>query len=36
MRFVRYTLPQRVSFGSGEAAAHLEREVADSAPAGSR
>jgi len=29
MRFVRYTLPQRVSFGSGEAAAHLEREVAE-------
>ena len=28
MRFVHDTLPQRVSFGSGEAAAHLEREVA--------
>ena len=29
MRFVHDTLPQRVSFGSGEAAARLEREVAD-------
>jgi alcohol dehydrogenase class IV len=29
MRFVHDTLPQRVSFGSGEAAAHLEREVAE-------
>ena len=28
MRFVHDTLPQRVTFGSGEAAAHLEREVA--------
>ena len=28
MRFIHDTLPQRVSFGSGEAAAHLEREVA--------
>jgi maleylacetate reductase len=28
MRFVHDTLPQRVSFGSGEAAAHLEHEVA--------
>ena len=29
MRFVHDTLPQRVSFGSGEAAASLEREVAE-------
>ena len=29
MRFVHDTLPQRVSFGSGEAAAHLEDEVAE-------
>ena len=28
MRFVHDTLPQRVAFGSGEAAAHLEHEVA--------
>ena len=28
MRFVHDTLPQRVSFGSGEAAARLDREVA--------
>ncbi|HEX6510221.1 MAG TPA: maleylacetate reductase, partial [Chloroflexota bacterium] len=29
MRFVHDTLPQRIVFGSGEAAAHLEREVAE-------
>jgi len=28
MRFVHDTLPQRVCFGSGEAAAHLEHEIA--------
>jgi AbrB family looped-hinge helix DNA binding protein len=28
MRFVHDTLPQRVSFGSGEAATHLKHEVA--------
>ena len=28
MRFVHDTLPQRVSFGSGEAAANLEHEIA--------
>ena len=29
MRFVHDTLPQRVCFGSGEAAANLEREIAE-------
>ena len=28
MRFVHDSLPQRVCFGSGEAATHLEHEVA--------
>jgi hypothetical protein len=28
MLFVHDTLPQRVCFGSGEAAAHLEHEIA--------